>query len=234
MTTRTIAYTGDTGLTLYLRVYRMSDGKVFDFDDEAWEVLASATTPYLAMSSLATIGGGFSQYSAELDLETINATMTPVDIKVFVYLQDGGSPSVANDQWLAESSLTVVNGELLQVLGSEQIYYVDVTTNYTTTLGTEMHLTAELKRRDGRTVDLATSDPTATCSIEVTMDATTTEGERTPVFTLTTTDVGSVNSDSQFEVQQANPNLTSNRGFKAKAIITTGGVAYEGDAKFNT
>lgn len=234
MATKTVTHTIDTGLTLYYRVFRLTDGKVFDFNDNAWEVLASATTPYVAMASLATVGGGFSQYSAELDLADINDTATPLEVKVFVYLQDGGSPSVDNDAWIAESALTVVNGELMAVLGSEQIYTVDLTANYTTTLGTTMHFTAELKRRDGRSVDLATLDPTATCEIEVTMDADETEGERFAVFTLDTTDCGAVNTDSQFEVEYADPGLTSNRGFKAKAIITSGGVAYEGDAKFNT
>jgi len=234
MALETVDLVYTTGEYLYFRVVRSADGKVLDFADNTFKTLATTATMHAQMTEVASVGGGESLFSASLDLADINDTMTPVLVSVVVYLREGGSIVLADDEHLSESSLTVVNGELLQVLGSEQIYTVDLTTNYTTTLGTSMHFTAELKRRDGRSVDLATVDPAATCEIEVTMDADATEGERVAVFSLDTTDCGAVNTDSQFEVEYADPGLTSNRGFKAKAIITTGGVAYEGDAKFNT
>lgn len=233
MATITIDQIYDTSSYIYYRVVRDSDGKVLDFADNTWKVLATTATLHVQMPSVASVGGGDSRYAASLDLADINSTTTPVSVKVIKYLRAGGSIVLADDVWLEQLPITVLSGEIQEEHG-HQSYYVDLTWTYTTENGVSQHFTAELKSQDGRSILLDTIDPTATLSIEVTQDAATTGGERIPLFDLDTTDCGSVNSDSMFEVEYVDPldaEIAALRGYRAKAYITTGGVTYEGDAK---
>lgn len=237
MATERINITHDAGAVVYAIVVRLSDGKVFDWADNTWKVIGSTTTPGVALTSLVAFGADQAEYAGNLNLSTINATLAPVEVKVIFLKRLGGANLPETDTLLGETAVfEIANGE---VDGGEggQGFTVDATCNLTTINGVSMHFTAELKTQDGRSVLLATVDPAATCSIAVTMDADTTGGERFPLFTLDTIDCGVVNGGSQFEVQYANPAilpLGSNRGFKAKCLITSNGVVYQGDVKFNT
>lgn len=223
-----------SGLTVYAVVFRLSDGKLFDWADSTWKTIgAPPTTPAIAMTGLVTYSTTSREYAADINLSTINATMTPVDISIKVFKQLGGSPAPATDTYLGSlEAMRVIYGEPTPDQGQDCV--VDVTANLTTLSGTSMHFTVELKRPDGRTMPLATIDPTATCAIVVTQDATTSGGARVAQFSLSTVDCGSVNASHRWEVEYPNPNLTSNRGFTAKATVVSGGVTYEGDCKFSS
>jgi hypothetical protein len=231
MATRRITTISTTGWNVYAIVQRLSDGKCFDWNDNTWKTLAGATTPGVALTSLASYGGSQSLFGADLNLSTINATATPVDVQVSFQKRAGVSPAPATDTLFAVADpFSIVNGGLVALGG--QGFKVDVTANLTTTSGVNMHFTVELIDADGATVPLHTIDSGATCAIEVTQDATSTGGARVPQFSLSTTDCGSVNADHRFEIQYSNPNLTANRGFTAAATVVSGGVTYHGSCKF--
>ena len=231
MTTRRITTLATTGWNVYAIVQRLSDGKCFDFADNSWKTLAGATTPVIAMSSLASYGGSQSLFGADLNLSTVNATATPVDVRVSFLKRAGVSPAPTTDTLISVADpFSIVNGGLGGSPG--QGFKVDVTANLTTTSGVSMHFTVELLDADGATVPLHTIDSGATCAISVTQDATTTGGARVAQFDLSTSDCGSVNAAHRFEVQYADPNLTANRGFTAAATVVSGGVTYQGSCKF--
>lgn len=221
-----------SGLNKYVTVTDPVLNQVFDWSDNTWKALGSATTPGVACS-VASLGAT-SLYHAVIALATISPNMTPRDIVVTMYTRAGGSPAPTTD------TASVLNWPL-RVCAGQQVpndpasvpFEVDVTANLTTTLGTSMHLTAELVR-NGKTIALDTLDPSATCSIVVTQDATTSAGARVAQFSMSTGDVGSTNVSHRFEAEFASPGLASNRGFTAVATITAGGVTYTGSCKFTT
>ena len=218
------------GLTLYAVFFRV-DGKVFDWDDNSWQLIGAAVQPAIAMSATVSFGDSKSDYAGPVDLAVIAPDMTPVDGEFRFFKQAGGSPDPTSDIDVGASDpLRLIYGEPTgQTL---QDCVVDVTFNLTTTDGVSAHLTVELKRPDGRTLPLSDIDPTATCEISVTQDATTTGGERIPQFDLDTTYCGSVNAAHRWEIEYPNPGLTANRGFTAVATVVSGGVTYEGKDKF--
>lgn len=231
MTTRRITTIATTGWNVYAVVQRLSDGKCFDWNDNSWKTLAGATTPGIALTSLASYGGSQSLFGADVNLATVNGTATPVDVQIGFWNRTGGSPAPATDTAFSFADpFTIVNGGI--VAAGTKGFTVDVTANLTTTSGVSMHFTAELIDATGATVPLHSIDSGATCAISVTQDATSTGGARVSQFDLATGDCGSVNASHRFEVQYENPNLTANRGFTAVATIVSGGVTYVGSCKF--
>lgn len=92
--------------------------------------------------------------------------------------------------------------------------------NIKTTAGTTVEFQAGI-RADGRFVNLDSADPSATCEITVYI-----EGSDIALFTLDTTDCGAPTSKGTFEVEQADPGFTADRGHIAIATITYLGTAY--------
>jgi hypothetical protein len=223
----------DTGVTVYAVAFRLSDGKVFDWSNNTYQLIGSAVTPAIAMTSQVNYGGSLSQYGGNIDLVALGGAlpMVPVDISIKIFKQLGGSPAPVTDTRVGSISPgRLIYGEFTPKSGQDCV--VDATANLTTTSGVSMHLTVELKRPDGRTIPLHTIDPTATCAIVVTQDATSTAGARVSQFTLSTTDCGAVNASDRFEIEYPNPALTANRGFTGKATVVSGGITYQGDVKF--
>lgn len=233
-TTVTVEWPASTNL--YVAVYRLSDGKVFDWSDDTWKVAASATTPGVAMTAaVAALGSANSVYTAAIDMSRVNGTLAPVDVLLSCRVRAGGSPVLATDSPApGKLFLTILAGHEVPPEKAEQGLFVDLAQNYTTTLGTSMHFTASLRLADGRLIELQDIDPDATCAIVVTQDGTSSGAERVPVETFTTTDCGDVNASHEFSVEWASPGLTANRGFRADVTITADGTEYTGDAIFNT
>jgi len=221
MATRRVHIKATTGWTVYAVVVRLSDGKVFDWSDNTWKVLASATTPAVAMSSLLAIGGA-TQYAASINLATINSTTTPVDVKILALRQLGGSAAPATDTAIGEgTSFTLVaGGELTAAM----VYTVDCTVDVTTTAGTSASVKVQLRDAAGALVDL--DGVTATCAVDVQRDGVHTQ------FTLSTSDFGSPNANGWFEATKANPNFTTDVGYTAIATVIVGGVTYTGLCNF--
>lgn len=225
MTTRRITTLATTGWNVYAIVQRLSDGKCFDFADNSWKTLAGATTPGIALASLASYGGSQSLFGADLNMSTINATVTPVDVQVVFQKRAGGSPAPSTDTVIA------VADPLTIVLGNEQSttanggYSVDCTVDVTTTAGTTAHVKVQLRDAAGALVDL--DGVTATCAVEVQRDGVHTQ------FSLSTSDFGSPNTNGWFEADYANPNFTTDVGYTGIATVVVGGVTYTGLCNFN-
>lgn len=223
-----------TGSNLYLVVTRLSDGYVLDFSDNTFKS-AGWTTPYQTFSSIRVLGAGESIYTSDLDLDDVNASLTVMNVVVTVLLRSGGSPEMTTDARLTEPyAFRVAGGVNLDDLVPGNTAHVEVTANITSNDGTAFHATARLVNPDGTTVEIATIDPTATCEFDVTMDATTSGGNRSAIIDADTATVGDANSDNVFEWQEANPNFTAMRGFLCKATIVSGGTTYEGTCPFST
>ena len=97
------------GKTVYFRLFRPVDDKVFDFDDDTWEVdLAACTDPKLAAAENTDVGDATrSLYTASLDLATVNDTDTPMQVVVQA-MDDLGADVILN--WL---SFWIANGQIL-------------------------------------------------------------------------------------------------------------------------
>ncbi|HEY0981463.1 hypothetical protein [Schlesneria sp.] len=221
-----------SSLNKYLTVTDPVLNQVFDRADNTWKSLGSATNPAFVCAE--TSLGATSLYHVAIPLATISPNMTPRDIVVTMYTRAGGSPAPLTDTASVQNwALRVCAGQQVPNDPAGVPFEVDVTANLTTTMGTSMHLTAEL-RRNGVTVPLKTLDPAATCSLVVTQDATASAGARVAQFSMSTGDVGVTNASHRFEAEYASPGLASNRGFTAVATITAGGVTYTGSCKFTT
>jgi len=225
MATRRIVTVATTGWNVYAIVQRLSDGKCFDFNSNTWATLAGATTPGIALTSLASYGGSQSLFGADLNMSTINSTVTPVDVEVIFQKRAGGSPAPSTDTVIA------VADPLTIVLGNEQSitvnggYSVECSIDVTTTAGTNAHVKVQLKDGAGGLVNL--NGVTATCAVNVQRNGVFSQ------FSLSTTDFGSPNANGWFEADYANPNFTTDVGYTGIATVVVGGVTYTGLCNFN-
>jgi hypothetical protein len=229
MATERITARAISTYTVYAVVFRLSDGKVFDWADSTWKLIgAPPTTPGVAMTGLVTFATGFKQFAADLNLSTINATMTPVDVVVRMFVQAGGSPAPATDTDLGEiQSFTIVGGQRLDGTSSLPSLMVVVTVDTTTTAGTNSHVKVQVLDQAGQLVNLDSLDPSATCAVDVQRDGVHSQ------FALSTSDFGAPNANGWFEADYANPAFTTDSGYTAIATIVTGGVTYKGACNFN-
>lgn len=101
------------GKTVYFRVLRLSDRKVFDFDDNTWETnLAACTNPKAAATENTDFGDATdSLYWASINLTNLNnETDVPYDMIVQAVDDD------TDDTVIAESHISVTNGFLQEDL----------------------------------------------------------------------------------------------------------------------
>lgn len=118
MATRRFAFNGVAGTSHYLALFRASDGYVFDFDDNTWtETIGGATTPYVAGTERANLGGtGYSGFFAAVDLADVNATATPVQVIAQWFTDTSLAVSVSDF-----SEYTIVGGDLDDVPDTREI-----------------------------------------------------------------------------------------------------------------
>jgi len=225
MTTIRLNAYHDASRTVYAVVFRLSDGKVFDWSDNTWKLIgAPPTTPNVALTQLVAFGDGLAEYGADLNLSTINATITPVDISVKFFDRLGGSAAPATDEYLGQlDSFSVMAGNRVGLaFGTLPAFNVCVNVTTTTTDGTNSHVKVQLFDQRGQLVDLDALDPSATCAVEVIEDG------GTPQFSLSTSDIGAPTSDGWFEDDYANPGFSGDTGYTAIATVVTGGQTYRG------
>lgn len=227
MATIRITSQAAAALTVYAVVFRLSDGKVFDWSDNTWKVIGSAVTPAVAMTNLATFATTEGDFAADLNLSTINATMAGVDVSIKIFSQAGGSPAPATDTYLGHiDPFTVVIGQRLSGVSSFPKFTAVCVVDTTTSLGTAAHVKVVLLDEAGQLLDLNTLDPAATCAVEVIRDGGAAQ------FTLSTINFGAPSASGWFEATQANPNFTTDVGYTAKATIVSGGNTYTGPELF--
>lgn len=229
MATRRISSLATTGWNVYFVLTRLSDGKVFDWSDNSWKVLASATTPGVAMSSLVSWGSSVSMFAGDLNMTTVNNTTTPVDVAVTAFHRAGGSPAPATDTPITQGDpFTIVNGDIAVTTGPLGTgFQLDVTVDTTTTAGTTSHVKVQMLDVAGQLINLNTLDPSATCAVAVIRDGNFAQ------FSLTTGNFGAPNAQGWFEADKTNPNYTTDIGYTAIATVVTGGFTYYGLCNFN-
>jgi hypothetical protein len=153
MATKTIPVIHTAGATLWFAVYNAA-GQVWDFTAGTFKALASAANFSTALTADGTVT---TNYTATLDLSTLNAGGVATTYNLVVYDQVGGSPALS-DTPLAELSITVQ-------FGVEQDLTVEP--NFAGTIdGADIELIAWLEI-NGVVVDLDTLDAAATCDINL-------------------------------------------------------------------
>lgn len=94
MATKQLRIEDTAGVNNYFTVWRSSDNLIFDFNDNTFKAIGSATTPYLAATENTNTGGtGRSHYTASLNL----ALLGSVDAFVQAYRRSGGTPAPLTD-----------------------------------------------------------------------------------------------------------------------------------------
>lgn len=106
MATEPFSALATAGRTVYFRFMDLANFKVFDFDDDAWEVnLAACTDPKLAATEKTDLGDADeSLYVASTDLSAMNSTTTPMTIAVQAV------DDLATDEIMGTEEMTVVSG----------------------------------------------------------------------------------------------------------------------------
>lgn len=109
------------GKTVYYRLFRPADDKVFDFDDDTWEVnLAACTDPKLAATEKTDVGDAtYSLYTASLDLAAVNNTDTPMQVVVQA-VEDLATDVIVN--WVG---FWIANGQMLGECAASNVIQID-------------------------------------------------------------------------------------------------------------
>lgn len=111
MATETFSITYDAGENLFLGIFRLSDGHVFDFDDNTFKALSGADTPYVAAAEQTDPGGtGKSSYVASVDLGDINATSDPLDVVLDWFTDDTLATRVSESNQISIVGSQIDNG----------------------------------------------------------------------------------------------------------------------------
>lgn len=110
MSTETFSFEHIAGANLYVRLFDITDGKVFDFDDNTFKTLASATTPYKTATERADMAGtGRSGYTASINLSNVNDTGEIQRFELKVY--NNATPADADNPVGDPLSVTVQFGK---------------------------------------------------------------------------------------------------------------------------
>jgi hypothetical protein len=215
MATETLAVQAASALNVYFTL-RNSAGNYFDWHDNTFKALASATTPYLtATERIAKAGAAWSVYVADLDLAEVAPNLAIVNCVAQAWRRSGGSPDLAVDTPISESVAIVAQWERLGPLPIE----AKVRLATRTTAGTQIELMAWLES-EGIRVPLHTLDSSATCTVDVLMRGNTSQ------FSLNSAAMGSVTTGHCFEPTYSNPNFTADRIYRANVTIVANGVTF--------
>ena len=215
MATETLSIQSASALNVYFTL-RNAAGNYFDFSDNTFKAIATATTPYVAATErIAAVGAAWSVYVADIDLADIAPTLAPVQVVAQAWRRSGGSPSLAADTPISEAKAIIAQWERLGPLAIE----TKVRLATRTTAGTEIELMAWLES-EGIRVPLHTLDPSATCTVDVLLRGNTTQ------ISLDATAMGAVTAGHHFEPTYSNPNFTADRLYRANVTIVANGVTF--------
>lgn len=213
--------------TVFFRIWDTS-GNVFDFNDNTFKAIGSATTPYVAATERTAMGGtGDSAYQAAITLENINNTALAKRYIVKAYTQAGGSPADTDD---AISEGTIVNGGELTIQAGEigeQPIVVQAEISVKATAGSTAQVSCWLERA-GRLLEVSTLGGTAFTA--ATSDTITSNGHglsNGDVLILTTTNTlpAGLSTGTPYYVISATTNtfeLSTSAGGSAVDITSTG------------
>jgi hypothetical protein len=191
----------------YAVVYNAA-GNVFDFNDNTFKALASATTPFAACTEQTSGGGtGQSTYVVTINLALLNKTLDTVRYGITFFDRAGGTPAPLTDTaWTYRSPFSVQAAEI----GDDELA-VEFCPCFTSTAGTTMRALVTVLR-NGKPVNVYTLDSAATCTV--------TAREHGAGSDLFTTSAATVSSNGDFAVSQASPGYTSDRAYQHTIAIT--------------
>lgn len=195
------------GADIYFRIYN-SDGEVFDFDDDTFKALGSATTPYIVATEQPDADGtGRSDYAAEIDTALISDGSIPAEFRIKYF--DNATPAAGD---LAIGGTTFRIPEL-----ATEIYECHAEGALLTTAGNEIRITAWLTY-NGQTLPVTSG----TCSIAI--------REHSASSDLLVLNSASPDVLGRFEFTQSNPGFTDDRLYMARITITVSAVPRMSDS----
>jgi hypothetical protein len=198
-----------SGANVYFRVFNGS-GQVFDFDDDTFKALGSATTPYIAATEQADADGtGRSDYAATINTSDLYSGASVADFRIKAY--DNATPA-AGDVAFGGFGFSLPDADL-------QLYRCRAEGAFTSSAGTEIRIEAWLER-NGQTVILTSG----TCAITIRET-----GAGSDLLSLSDS---APNSLGRFEITQINPGFTDDRLYMARVTITVSGTPYVSDVPF--
>jgi hypothetical protein len=186
-------------------------GQFFDFNDNTFKALGSATTPYVSMTEQTNGGGsGNSHYYAAFDLSLLPKRLTTKTYWATAYVRAGGSPAPLTDVTINDP--TPFNVQAME-LGSFPLS-VECSGAFTTTSGTAVRFIVSVNR-NGVYVPIDDLDASAAATITARE-----HGAGSDLFTTSST---TVNSSGWFSVSQSSPGYTTDREYQHTVAITVGG-----------
>lgn len=204
------SYTFSQDYTETKNVYAVihnSAGNVFDFSDNTFKAIGSATTPYAACTEQTAGGGsGKSAYTVTINLALLNKTLDTSRFWITLYERAGGSPAPLTDTAITyRSPFSVQAAEI-----GEDALDIEFVPCFTSTAGTTMRALVTVTR-NGKPVDVYTLDNAATCTI--------TAREHGAGSDLYTTSATTVSSNGDFAVTQSTPGYTSDRVYQHTVAV---------------
>jgi hypothetical protein len=220
MATQLIRKFWNASKNIYLCVNNAA-GQFFDFSDNTFKALGSATTPYAAATERTGIAGtGKSYYDVSLNLTNIYVGLAPLPITITAFERAGGSPAPATDMAISgPAGLSLQRGDVMIVPVEPQLRICTKTI-----AGTTIQITAWLDAA-GAPAPLATLDPSATCTVTVYLF-----GSDIAVFAVDS--AFALNDLGQFEAEYDDPNFTADRLYTAELAIVAEGATYSGRKTF--
>jgi len=195
----------------YAVIYNAA-GNVFDFADNTFKAIASATTPFATMTEQTSGGGtGQSTYAVTVNLALLNKTLETVRYGITFYERAGGSPAPLTDTaWLYRTAFSVQAAEI----GEDELG-VEVATALNTTAGEVLYGILTITR-NGKPVDIYTLDSTATCTV--------TPRESTAGSDLWTSSAATVSGNGDFRFSKTTPGYTTDRVYQHTVAVTCAGT----------
>ena len=206
MSTAVLKHVNSASLNVYFRVFNDS-GQVFDFSDNTFKAIGSATTPQVAATERTEMDGtGRSGYTASINLTNINPY--PLAKRYTFAAYDNGTPAATDAAISDHTEFVVQAGEV-----GELPITCMLDGAFTSSAGTALRLLAWLER-GGQRISLAAG------SISIAVRE---HGAGSDLFTGT---AASPTASGDFEVTVASPGFTDDRVYRAVVAITVNTVTF--------
>jgi hypothetical protein len=207
------------GQNVYFAVFDpVHTATVFDFSDNTFKALGSATTPYIAATEETDgAGTGISLYVASLNLAALNPLPATKHVVVYAYQRAGGSPNLLTDTMFSRQELRLANSVNNLDAAAIAAMRIGFDAAVTSTAGTSLKMIAWLRDVGGVVID-----GSATCVITCRE-----HGAGVLLFTNPSSGTASQTDYGTFEVTQSTPGFTDDRLYVFDVTIVSNGVTYE-------
>lgn len=204
-------------LNIYFRLFD-NTGQAFDFNDNTFKSLSTATTPYVTATERADMDGtSFSHYTATVNLANVNYDAS---MEIYWKTYDNVAPADTDVAVSAISSMWVTFGEITNAKPNLVVYS---TVNVKSTAGSTAQVKCWLEL-DGTKIDLITADAAVTGTVAVRE-----HGSASNLFSKALV-VGDIPTGAKvLEAEQASPGFTDDRAYQVTGSIVINGTTYSSD-----